>query len=137
MKIIDFEKKGNLVRFYLGENDDDDFWGNNWDERPYEKQQDSRVYDRYIAGVRDIVFPFDAIVCEPADGHTNSRRSKRDMKGRRCPCIVVMMEDVFDEDEYDWTYVDDFDRCAGDGRSIKFMFGDTMKPSDKVVIFKG
>ena len=27
MKIIDFETKGNVIKFYLGENSCDDYWG--------------------------------------------------------------------------------------------------------------
>lgn len=132
MQIIDFKRKGNLVRFYLGDVNDNGFWGNGWNERPYEAQSNNSVYDKYIKGVRDIVFPFDAIVCEPSDGHKFSRRSKRDMKGRRCPCIVVMMPDAFDKDEYSWVYIDDFDLCAGDGRSVKFYFGDRMRASNEI-----
>lgn len=135
MKIIDFERRGNLVRFYLGEDDDDDFWGEDWNERPYEHQQNNKVYESHIAGHRDVVFPFDAIVCEPADGHSVSRRSKRDMKGRRCPCIAVMFEEVFDDDEYAWLYYNDFDMIAADSRSKKFFFGDKMNPSEKTVIY--
>ena len=34
MKIIDSELKGNVVRFYLGE--DPDFFGDDWNHYPYE-----------------------------------------------------------------------------------------------------
>lgn len=136
VKIIDFERRGNLVRFYLGSDDDQDFWGEDWDERPYEVQENNGVYEQHIKGYRDIVFPFDAIVCEPCDGHKYSRRSKRDMKGRRTACIVCMMPSAFDEDEYSWLYVGDFDMCAADGRAVKFYFGDPMEPSDEIVVFE-
>lgn len=135
MKIIDFERRGNLVRFLIGDDEDDDFWGEDWNERPYDKQQNNRVYDGHITGYRDVVFPFDAIVCELCDGHTMSRRSKRDMKGRRCACIAVIFREQFDEDEYDWLYEDDFDIVVSDGRSTKFFFGDTMEPSEDIIIY--
>lgn len=134
MKIIDFERRGNLVRFYLGNDDDEGFWGEDWDERPYDKQLNNKVYESHIAGHRDIVFPFSAIVCEPCDGHTVSRRSKRDMKGRRCACVAVMFEEMFDDDEYTWLYDNDFDMIASDERSLKFYFGDAMEPSGKTEI---
>ena len=78
MKIIDLEIKGNLVRFYLGQDDCDDYCGDKWDEKSYEHYADL-VYDRYIAGMCDVVFPFDAIVLEPCCGHVDSRWRKDDM----------------------------------------------------------
>lgn len=36
MKIIDFERKGNLVRFYLGDDDLAEWWGDDWNDTPYE-----------------------------------------------------------------------------------------------------
>ena len=42
MKLIDFERKGNLVRLYLG--DDANFTGDDWDDYPYEHNA-SLVYD--------------------------------------------------------------------------------------------
>lgn len=133
MKIIDFERKGNLIRFYLGRDDDNDYQGDNWDKAPYESSSEDRlVHDRYIVGYTDVVFPFDAIVVEPSDGHKASRWSKNDMKARRVPCIAVMMPEVFDDDEYTWIYDDDFDRCMADERSIKFRFGDAMERTDSI-----
>lgn len=34
MQIIDMEKKGNVVRFYLGENGKQ--WGDDWNDAPYD-----------------------------------------------------------------------------------------------------
>ena len=36
MKIIDFEIKGNQVKFYLGSDNCDNYWGDDWDDKPYE-----------------------------------------------------------------------------------------------------
>ena len=36
MKIIDFAKKGNVVRFFLGKDDLKEWWGDDWDDCPYE-----------------------------------------------------------------------------------------------------
>ena len=57
MKIIDFSKKGNVVRFYLGEDNCKDYWGDDWNDFPYEHNAGC-VYDEYIAGIVDIAFPF-------------------------------------------------------------------------------
>lgn len=44
MKIIDFERKGNLVRFYLGDDDLEEWYGDDWNDTPYEHNA-GQVYD--------------------------------------------------------------------------------------------
>lgn len=37
-KIIDFERNGNIVRFYLGDvNNSNGYYGDDWDDVPYEQ----------------------------------------------------------------------------------------------------
>ena len=48
MQIIDFEKKGNVGRFYLGDATKP-YWGDDWYDRPYNTNA-SRVYDKFIKG---------------------------------------------------------------------------------------
>jgi hypothetical protein len=64
MKIIDFERRGNVVRLYIGNDDLAEWWGDDWNDRPYEHNA-GRVYDQYVAGHVDIAFPFDSLVLEP------------------------------------------------------------------------
>lgn len=116
MKIIDFEKKGNLVRFYLG--DGDDYWGDDWGDRPYEHNAGS-VYERYIKGYKEIVFPFGVLVLEPCDGECNSRYSKEDMKKRKVPCILVVPEERAAEKFYSENF-----REWVDGLDVKRIYFD-------------
>lgn len=126
MRIIDFERKGNVVRFFLG--DDPKFTGDDWNDSPYYCNA-GRVYDEYIKGYRDIAFPFGLAVVEPKDPEDyNCTWCKDDMKARKVPCIVVAPEEEWHDDEFDY-YV------AGEG-SIKFYFGDEMEPSNKLEIWK-
>lgn len=122
MKIIDFEKKGNVVRFYLGEDGYESYTGDDWNDVPYECNA-GKVYPEYVAGYREIVFPFDATVLEPHDGAFNSRWCKDDMKARKTPCILVSFSD-------DWH--DDFDHFVGDDNVLKYYFGDKMEPGFEV-----
>ena len=55
LKIIDFERKGNLVRFYLGSDSVEDYSGEGWERVPY--SQAETVDAKYIAGIADCVFP--------------------------------------------------------------------------------
>ena len=46
LKIIDFEKKGNVVRFYYGKDSLKEWYGDDWDDRPYEHNA-GEVYHRF------------------------------------------------------------------------------------------
>lgn len=121
MKIIDFAKKGNVVRFYLGEDSLKEWWGDDWNDRPYEHNAGS-VYSEYVSAKKDIAFPFDDLVLEPCDGEVNSPYSKDDMIERHVPCIIVVPAKVAEE-EY---WMEDFKYWVGDDRIKKYYFGDRM-----------
>jgi hypothetical protein len=118
MKIIDWERKGNVVRFYLGDDDCKDYRGDDWNDAPYEHNA-GRVYDEFIKGHADINIPFDYEVYEPADGCANSPYCKNDMRERKVPCIVVAKtEDVGS----DWNY--GFNKAVANPNTRKYYFGD-------------
>lgn len=131
--IIDFSKKGNVVRFYLGKEryeikDKIRYekpWGDDWDDAPYERNA-SEVYDEYVDGVYDVAFPYDYMVLEPCDGDWNSPYTKEDMQKRKMPCILIVPPDVAKADYY--TTV--FNVYVGDDRVAKVYFGDTIDALD-------
>lgn len=142
MQIIDFKKKGNIVRFYLGEKTEDWGWtrpdytrngttpdwlkpsdryyGDDWDDRPYEHNA-GQVYEEFIKGYKDIAFDFDDLVLEPADNawSDNSHWCKDDMVARKVPCIIAVPKEVH-QDSWD----DAFDTWAGADGIKKYYFGD-------------
>ena len=122
MKIIDFCKKGNVVRFFLGTDDLEKWWGDDWDDAPYEHNAGT-VYDEYVSGYRDLLFTYDWLVLEPCDGAFNSEYSKEDMIKRRVPCIIAvppeMQGDSWDENS--------FAHWIGADGVRKFYFGDKME----------
>lgn len=145
MKIIDYSKKGNIVRFYLGEKTRENGWGNpasskmgqvedwvkeaeypygdDWDDRPYEHNSGT-VYEEFIKGKKDIAFGFDDLVLEPCDGYiNNSIWCKEDMVKRQVPCIIVVPYEVRKD-----TWENDFDYWneQTDDRIKKFYFGDEL-----------
>ena len=125
MKIIDYSKKGNVVRFYLGQDDLVEWWGDDWDDAPYDCNA-GEVYDQYISGHRDVTFPFDDLVIEPCQGCTNSEWSKEDMIHRRVPCIIVVPKELADDS---W-YGEDFRHWLGVDGVRKYYFGDPMSADD-------
>ena len=122
MKIIDFARKGNIVRFYLGKDDLKEWWGDDWNDTPYEYNAGT-VYERFVSGHRDVCFPFDSIVLEPCNGTVNSEYCKDDMIDRRVPCIIVVPKEVADGS---W-YTDDFSHWVGADGVKKYYFGDRME----------
>lgn len=124
MKIIDFARKGNVVRFYLGEDNLKEWYGDDWNDTPYEHNA-GQVYDEYISGVKDIAFPFDSLVLEPQDDWHNNGNSpwcKDDMRDRTVPCIIVIPKEKI----HDWQDV--FTFYVGMDDIQKFYFGDKMEP---------
>lgn len=127
MKLIDFDKKGNLVRFYLGDDDCTDYWGDDWDDAPYEHNA-GEVYDSFVTGIMDVAFPFDYEVFEPGDSYSNSIYCKNDMKERRVPCTLVNTDTKCCYDN-DFTKV-----CGSDNNSVmKFYFEDTISEIEKKI----
>lgn len=120
-KIIDFEVKGNQVKFYIGTKNCNNYTGDDWNDTPYEHNA-GPVYDRFIAGWFVKSFDFDDVVMEPCDGKDNSRFCKDDMKARRVPCICVLPKEF--KNYNTWYY--DFEDISNNANSIKFFFGDAV-----------
>ena len=105
-KCIDFELNGNIARIWLGKENLEAWWGDDWDDVPYECNAET-VSPEYTVGHVDVAFPFDAIVSEPADGHCNSRWAKEDMQRRLIPMFVAIdYKDPYGHYRYDSCFED-------------------------------
>lgn len=124
MKIIDFKRKGNVVRFILGADDLKDWYGDDWDDCPYDCNA-GEVYEQFESGHRDIVFPFDDLVLEPCDGEYKCAYCKDDMKERRVPCIIVVPAALAGD-----SWETRFSYWVGADGVRKFYFGDKMEAED-------
>lgn len=123
MKIIDYEIRGSCVRFYLGKDDDTDYHGDDWNDRPYDSNAGT-VYQEYITGYADLVFPLDSLVLEPCDGVTYCRFTKDDMKNGTVPCVVVVPAPYANEETYN-----DFAYWCNHKKAHKFYFNEQMEPT--------
>lgn len=99
MKIIGWERKGNIVRFALGE-DALDYWsGDDWNDTPYEHNAVSMP----LFGVEeyaDVAFGYDVSVLEAQDDwhyHGNSPFCMDDFKNRKAPILAI---DVTGEEKF-------------------------------------
>ena len=136
-QLIDIARKGNALRFFLGEKTDDwgwtnpdykdsqgnavdwlkpkdSYYGDDWDDAPFEHNAGG-VYSEFVKGTVDIIFPFDSIVLEPNDGVLNSNYCMDDFVARKCPRFIVISEEaqkaLYDDGKghSPWAYDDDFD----------------------------
>ena len=123
-KIIDFDKKGNVVRFFLGKLNLDSYYGDDWDDRPYEHNA-GQVYDKYVSDYIDVVFPYDYSVLEPQDDWRydgNSPFCKDDFVDRKAPCIIAIKETT------EYTQYDDcYSELLGSNAGKKFYYGDIIE----------
>lgn len=119
MKIIDWERKGNLVRFYLGRDDLKDWFGDDWNDSPWEHNA-GIVYDEFVLGVRDIVFPFNYNIFE--SNYWDSNHCKDDFKSGKIPFMCVADTKKAD---FVYSYSDAVERKD----TVKFYMGEPMKLS--------
>lgn len=129
MKIIDFIKKGNAVRFILGDDNCTDYWGDDWNDAPYEHNAGS-VYGEYIKGYRDVFFPVDWTVLEPSEDWCNGGNSnycKEDFKMGYAPCIIAAApsSDCWTDDR--------FGVVVARKDIIRFYFEDEMEPGEPII----
>lgn len=130
MKVIDFEKKGHVVRFYLGKDDLADYWGDDWNDRPYECNAET-VYEEFVSDYLDIAFAFDCMVLEPQDdwrNQGNSRWCKDDMRERKVPCIIIVPPDIEND-----TWDDSFGYWVGNDNVKKIYFNDSVEVLHELV----
>lgn len=125
MKIGDFDRKGNVIRFYLVDDKCNDYWGDDWNDRPYEHNAGA-IYEEYVKGYADFYIPFDWLVVEAKDDwhyQGNSPFSKEDMKKRNVPCVVFVPSSVY-ENEFSEPV---FSKYIGSDNVVKVYFEDALE----------
>jgi hypothetical protein len=127
-RIIDFKKRGNVVRFYLNNKDSvlPEYTGDDWNDRPYEHNA-GPVYDEYVSHIVDVAFPLDCIVLEPADDwryNDNTSYSKDDFKAHKTPCIIVLPPEIVKQD---YLNADNYSFYKSSKHVHAIYFGDEVK----------
>ena len=85
------------MRLYLGDDDCTDYWGDDWNDRPYEHNAGT-VYDRYVEGAIDVVVCFDGGILEASDDwhySNNTPLCKEDFKNEDAPCLIVVPPELY------------------------------------------
>ena len=117
LEVIDFESRGNVIRFYLGKNGEQ--FGDDWDDAPYEDNAGT-VYDEFIEGAVDIAFDLSMNVFVPSGSYYSAGYRKDYMVKRRYPCVSIV--------ERSWECWDYEDAAKSSG-SWNIYFGDVLKRS--------
>ena len=121
MKIIDARIRGNVVRFYFGKDDLKEWWGDDWNDRPYDCNC-GEVYEEYVTGYADIAFSLDWWVSEPCKGVWNTPYAREDFMKGNIPLVAVCKE----EDAWG----DDFQSVIRTPSTITFCMGDKAEKLD-------
>jgi hypothetical protein len=122
LKIIDVDQKGQLVKFYLADDDLEEWTGDDWNDTPFEHNAGS-VYDEYVCGELTVVYKWDDLVIQPDWGLTNSSYCKDDMIARRIYALCVLKTEDRDKSDYAWRA----DMVAGNSKAIRIYMGDTVR----------
>ncbi len=113
-KILDFEIYGNQVKLFLGNENTNDYYGDDWDDYPYEHNA-GKVYSRFVSSIYILNVPFKFSVFEPSDFTTIDSYCMNDMKDGVVPAIILSSNSK---------YYDSFEMALGDRDSIKIYLND-------------
>lgn len=95
--IVYAKPKGNLIRFYLGENGKQ--WGDDWDDTPYESNAGA-IYDDdfnpYKTTLGAVPFQYEVADYAHYFNMRNSDRSMKDFMDRKAPFLYIMDAETFE-----------------------------------------
>lgn len=113
MKLLDLERKGNVVRFYLGADDLEKWWGDDWNDAPYEDNAGT-VYEKFVSAEVDAAFPFN---CSLSDAYEilqeeESLSNKRWMPKEHYikvdePFLIAIPDEPYGIGWCSWEYIKD------------------------------
>lgn len=122
LKVIDFYNYGHVVRFYLGDKDLKGFYGDDWNDTPYEHNAGT-VYDKFVKGYVDIAWSPDYYVCEPCEGYCNSPYCKDDFVDRKAPVIITKKKS---DNDWSWDISKFDDMLKDENIDAKIYIGDLL-----------
>ena len=64
MKLIDFDYRGNVIKLYFGDDNENKYHGDDWNDIPYEHNA-GEVYKEYVKDIKQYAFSFNYYVLTP------------------------------------------------------------------------
>ncbi len=148
--LIDFYKEedvfDNFELTFGSKKDIKDYWGDDWNDAPYEHNA-GRVYERYVQ-MKVHYKPFNCIAVQPCDIHDpNSKWCKEDFKKERTPCLLLVPHSLLEEldlsekhttnndliREYDDWYKFTYDKFLGREGVTEIYFNETFDSISKKI----
>lgn len=123
LKIIDFDITGNGVRLYLGQSTCNDYYGDDWNDVPYEHNA-GMVYDAYIVTTAELHASLDLQVLLPEDDYSymgNSPYCKDMFKNRQAPFMIITKNS-----DWDYKYSNALEENSNEDKF--FYFNDLFEP---------
>jgi len=131
MKIIDWQCKGNLIKFYLGKDDLETWYGDDWNDVPYEHNA-GVVYDRFISDTTFLFVPWCYAIIEPSY-FGSSFYCKDDFSGvgrARYPHIFMIILREKEHNYYDWSSL------VKSHKGIRIKMGDKVEDIKKKIVIE-
>ena len=106
MKVIDIERKGNVLRIYFGKDDLKSWYGDDWNDYPYEDNA-GPVYEEFVQAYIDAYIPFDWDIVEACnylqdeDYYFKKEHCKNDFKDGIIPFLYLVPTNKY----YDVTFL--------------------------------
>ena len=130
MKIIDWVNYGNVIRFYLGEDSLKNWYGDDWNDSPYDCNA-GVVYEEFVRAYCDYYISPDYRVLEQSDYNDRFNCCKDDFKDGSMPILFIVKKD----DNYDFCGFEyDKDLLRAD---YIFYMGQELQPCDKLIVRRG
>lgn len=96
-KVLDIYRKGNVVKFYLGDKNLQEYHGDDWDDFPYELNA-GPVYDKFVSKTVDVAFPYDISIYDAYQFYPHLTYSKNEFIKNKHPYLIGVNENKEEED---------------------------------------
>lgn len=91
-KLLDIENKGNVIRLYFGKAELDDWYGDDWDDAPFDSNC-GIVYDKFVTLIVEYGISLDYNVCTPS--YEDYFIDRNEFKKGKYPLFIVGKSDWF------------------------------------------
>lgn len=92
LKVLDIQRKGNVFRFFLGKSDLELWYGDDWDDFPYEYNA-GPVYEKFVVKKVDVCFAFDMQTYETYQYNPHLNCSKQELIKKQIPYMYCITDE--------------------------------------------
>ena len=120
MKIIDVRFKGNVMLFALGEDNCQDYWGDDWGDSVEDVAHHDYVYNKYVKCYAEVIVPYKYTVLPYENYYTFMSMEK--LKNSEAPICVISEE-----------HTAFLDAVMKNEKVLKYYLNDSMEPGTYIL----